>query len=249
MERPASAGLAPPSPADTQSAAVDARSDARKPQSSVDQIYRDIVVGLYEGRFVPGQRLVENDLASLYEVGRSTVRETLKRLAAEGIVEINMHRGANIRQLTRDDTRGLLTVLEVLIGLAARLSAERVGHGHNAEMFRASFDHLMSFEQKSDSYEFVQARNRFYGTIVEISGNRELGRVMTSLHVHLLRVQVRQHQMESLIDRFEDYRQIGEAVLAGNARRAELVGRRHVRRVASALERLSDRLFAPAGSQ
>ena len=62
----------------------DSRSPARL-ESPRDVVFRDIIRGLYEGRFAPGQRLVEGDLTTLYGVSRGPVREALSRLAAEGI--------------------------------------------------------------------------------------------------------------------------------------------------------------------
>ena len=50
-------------------------------------VYRGIVDGLYRGRYVPGQRLVEADLTRDFEVGRGSVREALSRLAAEGLAD------------------------------------------------------------------------------------------------------------------------------------------------------------------
>ena len=47
---------------------------------------RDVVRGLYEGRYVAGQRLAEPDLMRSYGVARSTVREAIKRLVAEGVL-------------------------------------------------------------------------------------------------------------------------------------------------------------------
>ena len=64
-------------------------------------VYRGIVDGLYRGRYVPGQRLVEADLTRDFEVGRGSVREALSRLAAEGLVTMNLHRSAVLRQLSR----------------------------------------------------------------------------------------------------------------------------------------------------
>ena len=84
--------------------------------SSSDQIFREIVQGLYDGRYATGQRLVESDLTREFGTSRGTVREALKRLAAEGIVTLNLHRGAQIRRLARVEVRDMLALLEVLIG-------------------------------------------------------------------------------------------------------------------------------------
>ena len=91
--------------------------------SSSDALARDIVRGLYEGRFSAGQRLVEPDVMARYAVSRSTVREAIKKLTAQGIAESHLNRGARIRELTRTDAENILLIIEQLIGLAARQAA------------------------------------------------------------------------------------------------------------------------------
>lgn len=225
----------PTSPADA--------ADATPPrgQTAADRIVRDVVRGLYENRFVPGQRLVEPDLMRRYQASRSTVREAIKRLAGDGVVTLHAHRGAQIRQLTREDARGVLLVLEVLIGLAARLCARNIDRGDARAEFRAAYEHLLSFEHAGDSYDLVHARNRFYRALTRISANPELDRILPTVQVHIVRARLRQPQAQ----RFADYRRMAEAILRGDQEAAEAEGRAHIRHMGEALERSPDDLFAP----
>ena len=212
--------------------------------SSSDQIFREIVQGLYHGRYVTGQRLIELDLTRDFGTSRGTVREALKRLAAEGIVTLSLHRGAQIRRLTRTEVRDMLALLEVLIGFAAHLAAEHITEGANATSFAASFRALMSYKTRPDSFDLLRARNRFYRSLVDIGNNGELRKVLVRYQVHLLRVQFRPYQAEIETERFVDYQKMGDAVLAGDARRAEAAARRHVRQISAAFERLPPAAFS-----
>lgn len=206
--------------------------------SSPDLIFREVVQGLYNGSYVPGQRLVEVDLTQKWGVSRGTVREALNRLASEGIVVLSRHRGAAIRVLDRVEMQDILAVLELMIGLAARLAAKRIDEGTNRARFVESFEALLAFRSRPDSFELLQARNRFYRTLASIGGNRELQGLLSRMHVHLLRVQLRALHEGLVTERFEDYSRIGEAVLAGDMRRAELAARRHVRATSEVLDRV-----------
>jgi len=137
-------------------------------------------------------------------------------------------------------------LLEVLIGLATPLAAEHIGRGDAGARITAVVEKLMEFATRTDSFNFVRARNVFYRTLLDIGGNQELARVLPGMHVHLLRVQFRRFASSIENDSFQDYQAIAQAVLAGDRRRAELAGRRHVRRIASAIESLSDKAFAPS---
>jgi DNA-binding GntR family transcriptional regulator len=214
----------------------------RKTHSSADVIVRDIIQGIYEGRFAPGHRLVEADLTNSYRVSRSSVREALQRLAAERIVSVNLHRGAQIRRVTRAEMYDILAVLEVAIGLAARAAAERLAEP-NRSHFAKTFEQLLAFEEQAESFELLRARNRFYRALVECSQNGELERILPTLHVHLIRLQHYTHGPIANRQRFGDYRSIGNAVLAGEARRAELAGRRHIRHIAAGLADVPAHLF------
>src|SRR5260370_12580628 len=86
--------------------------------SASDRIVSDVVRGLYDGRYAPGQRLVEPDLMQKYGVSRSTVREAINRLSAVGVAASHPFRGAQIRQLSRREARDILLILELMVGLA-----------------------------------------------------------------------------------------------------------------------------------
>jgi DNA-binding GntR family transcriptional regulator len=219
-----------------------AAAPSAKPASSADTIFRDVIRGLYEGRYVPGQRLVEADLVEQYDASRGSIREALNRLAAEGVVTLNLYKGAAIRALTRDDVRNIVVLLEPLIGLAAKLAAERIGLDNHRDRLSAAAANLLRHENAPGSFDLVKSRNAFYRALVEIGGNPELGRVLAGMHIHLVRMQVRNDETEAT--RFDDYRAIEAAVMAGDERKAELASRRHVRNVAKALQALPDSAFA-----
>lgn len=228
-------------------AAGDAPVRAAMPLSSPGQVVDAIVRGLYTGRYAPGQRLIEADLVREYKVGRGTIREALQRLAAEGVVSLNLHRGAYVRVLSRSETRDVFAVIEALTGLAARLAAERVHDRGNTALMREAMEGVASAAD-GDYVDYVQARNRFYRRLVGIGGNRELHRILPTLHIHLLRTQFRRHGGATERRRIEEYARIAEAVDAADPDAAERAMRAHVRRTATLIQELPGDAFAPDGN-
>lgn len=212
-------------------------------ESSADKVFRGIVRGLYDGRYVPGQRLVESDLTHDFKVSRGSVREALNRLRAEGIVALNLHRGAHIRSLTRDEAFEIMDLLEMLIGLSARLAAQRIDLPGHRGLLQTCMAALTDHEQRAQFFEFVRARNSFYRALLQISGNKELKRVLTSVQVNLIRIQSRPFEAGREAMRLKDYRAITTAVLEGDDRRAETVARRHVKHVRELLSRLPSQTY------
>jgi DNA-binding GntR family transcriptional regulator len=222
--------------------------------SSPDRVVDTIVQGIRSGRYVPGQKLIEADLTHDLRVSRGPVREALKRLAAEGIVMLTRHRGAYIRALSRSEADETLVVLEVLTGLMARLAAETVNAGDHAERIRKAYEWLGVYKNgQATGNEYIEKRRHFYDTLAEIGGNEQLERIMPTMQIHLLRLQLQPYlTQQSRDEQLRDYAEITEAVLAGKPQQAERAMRRHIRRARARYRRLPDDAFwspAPAGSE
>lgn len=215
-------------------------------QSSPDQVVDAIVRGIMQRRYVPGQRLVEADLTRELNVSRGTIREALKRLAAESIVRITPHRGAYIRALTRTEVDELLVCLEVLTGLAARLAAENIDRPGNRERFQRVAEGLVRFQASGeDLYRSIRQRVDFYNAMLTVGGNRELARIMPLLQIHQFRTQFHAyHSGGDLESHFAEYAEIVDAILAGDSRRAERAMSRHIRNTGSRIRSLPDFAFA-----
>lgn len=201
---------------------------AAQPSASA-RVVRAIVRGLYEGAYVPGQRLAEPEIMEQFEVSRSTARESIRRMESEGIVDVLPHRGAVIRRLTVDEAIDALLVMEICVGLSARQAAERIGMPGNRERFEDVWRDLLAFRNRGEGYDFVKARNRFYRTITRISRNRELQRIVPTIHIHLIR---REYSLAAET-RFEDYSRIADAILAGESEAAEAAARDHIAKTAA----------------
>lgn len=209
--------------------------------NSADHVVRDVMAGLYDGRYVAGQRLVEPDLMRQYQLSRSTIREALTRLAAEGVVSIVPFKGAQIRQLSRRDARNVLAILEVTIGLAARQAAENIKSPGAAGQFQSCYDDLAALARERDTFEFVRSRNRFYRIMTKIGRNPDLDRLLSGLQVHLIRSTIRQSNENRLVD----YARIANAILDADPAAAEMAARDHIRHIVATLAEVPENAFAP----
>jgi DNA-binding GntR family transcriptional regulator len=217
--------------------------DGRRVSSS-GQIVREILRGLYQGRYVPGQKLTEADLTRRFGVGRGSVREALQRLAAEGVVTVSLHRGASIRALTRQEALDILEVIEALAALAARRAAERIDSPDHVKLLLDALTTLSDAVSTADSFELGRLRNGFYRQLAQLSGNRELLRLIPTVQVHLIRIQFRAAYGTDAEERgVTDYQRIVEAVLLKDGTKAERAMRQHVRRIARSIEALPDDNF------
>jgi len=210
---------------------------SRSLSSGPEAIVRDILHGLSEGRYAPGQRLVEPDMMARYGVGRSTVREALGRLAAGGVVAQAPHRGAHIRLLTRRATRDLLRVTETLLGLAARQAAEAVARGADPAPLVQAAAHYAVVDTDSES----RARARYYRALIALGGNAELERLLPTLQVHLIRAQLRAARPTAATERAA----LINAIRSARPDAAENAARTPLRHLIASLDALPESAFAP----
>jgi DNA-binding GntR family transcriptional regulator len=223
--------------------AVVAPSDViSSPDKVVDAIYRGILMG----RFVPGQKLIEADLGLSFGVSRGPVREALKRLSAEGVVESTRHRGGYIRVLTRREAIDFLEILEVLTCFIARKAVAAAGITRNAAEVREAFEMLARYRNPlSKGKRLLEQRVHFYDTLIKAGGNSQIASVMPMMRIHLLRLQVERYFSSSdLRNRIDEYAAVTEAVLSGDAPQAERAMRRHMKQVHARLAKLPDEAFA-----
>ncbi|WP_409929250.1 GntR family transcriptional regulator [Bordetella genomosp. 13] len=204
------------------------------PDTASGAVFAGIVHGLETRAFLPGQRLVEAELAEQFGVGRNSVREALQKLAADGIVELNRHRGAAIRTLTLADAQDVLEIAEYMTGLLAARAARRAKTSEHAPALRAA---LAELDGAADRQAFLAARRHFYRALLDIAANSELKRLFPAIQMHVVHACFRVAGLRDL--RLADYRRIGAAVLAGRVDAARQAGADHVQRVRRAIEDLA----------
>ncbi|WP_257547094.1 GntR family transcriptional regulator [Sphingopyxis sp. DBS4] len=218
--------------------------------SSPDMVVNAIYRGILAGRFVPGQKLIEADLAASLNVSRGPIREALKRLHAEGVVENARNRGAYVRLLSRREAIDFIEILSELTGFIAQKAAEAVSRGD--DMFRRRFapalETLGDFLKSEDSDKLqLETNRRFYDAMMEVGGNSQIASVMPMMRIQLFRMQ---GQMtigpEAHKQRFTEFADIARHVLAGEPDKARQAMSRHMQLTLKRLEELPDEVFARA---
>ncbi|WP_420111145.1 GntR family transcriptional regulator [Pseudactinotalea sp.] len=141
-----------------------------------DQIYSLIKNMIKDSTLVPGQQLVESQLAREWKVSQAPVRDALKRLAHEGLVTHERNRGNFVAEYSEDEVHQARVARTALESLAGRLVCGRL-----SEPMRARLDGLIE-EMHSAATErnlstFRELDFTFHRTIIEASGNPYLPRM------------------------------------------------------------------------
>src|SRR5262245_3661877 len=199
---------------------------------------RAIVSGLLQ----PGEALSETVLAQRFRVSRTPVREALKQLERERLVDIVPRVGTYVRKATGDEVLEALVVKEVLEGVAARLLAARPDAPEIAALVQITQD-LESAAAVGDLPRVVEANQHFHALIHQGSGSAKL---LFHLELLLNEFRVPYQRLVSLTisqpgrlrRMLAEHRRIVRAIRAHDPARAERAMRAHARAGMLELRRL-----------
>lgn len=146
-------------------------------QENLRQAIRDL-------RFKPGQRLIERELVELTGVSRTSVREALRELAAEGLVRSSSGKGMVVAGLSRDEARQVYELRSDLEALAGRLFAERATDLEVHKLRKSS----LAFERACKTGKasaMLAAKDRFYEILFGGTHNDALRQVVATLQARV----------------------------------------------------------------
>ncbi|WP_376088109.1 GntR family transcriptional regulator [Roseomonas sp. CCTCC AB2023176] len=211
--------------------------------SRVDQVALAVRERVAGGAYVPGQRIVEAAVAAEFGASRGVVREAFRRLAAEGVLDLEPHRGAVVRRLARADVQAIAPIREVLEGLAARLAA---GASGAAAPLRTSLAAQHAAEASDDPVgAFARENLAFHGLILDLADNPRLAESLRPLSTPLSRMTYARLLSRAARDRARaEHVRVVEALIAGDGAAAEATMRAHVRSASEELLRLPHPLLA-----
>lgn len=188
--------------------------EGRTGEGAARKVYRGIMRALEQRQLVPGQRLVETELAAQFGVGRNAVREAMQRLAVRGIVNLSRFSSASIRQLDLDETLEVMDVADAMVVLVARTAALRYDRRMHRVPLAAAIAALEAADEGREPGSFSRARRGFYRTLLMIGGNRELMRLLPAVSLHIVHAKYHIMQLQRL--RLVDYKKIAAAIAKKN---------------------------------
>jgi DNA-binding GntR family transcriptional regulator len=214
--------------------------------ATVDYVLEHLRSGIIEGRYAPGQRLIEADLTRDLRVSRGPLREAFRRLSAEGLLEIVPHRGAIVRRLTLREMRELFQIRIGLETLAAQLAAEAMRDAEIRARFEREIEPIWDATPRVPGPDYINENHRFHDAITQASGNEQLLRLTRQLRLTVLMYQLATTlKPENIVASVAEHRLIARAILDGNGEAAHQHVRAHLSRALSVAEAMPNRSFAP----
>lgn len=145
---------------------------------------RDMII---EGRLEPGQRINEGPVGAQLGVSRTPLREAIKTLASEGLVEILPAKGAIVRKFTERDLAQILQVLKTLEQLGGRMACEQASDETIAAI-HGLHKRMLELYETRERLEYFKLNQAIHSAIVAASGNAVLAEMHETLQARIKRL-------------------------------------------------------------
>ncbi|PWJ20205.1 GntR family transcriptional regulator [Jannaschia seohaensis] len=204
----------------------EASSRAQASAEWVAERLRDMIV---KGDLPPGARIVERRISADLNVSRTPVREALKLLRADGLIEISMHRGAQVTRYTEKEAEDLFDLIAVIEGLAAERLAERLTARTLRRLEDLHVRMLKEYEAR-DTSAYFDTNTEIHDTIVEEAGNL----ILAESHRRVM-VRARRGRFMAIVDAdrwlqaVNEHEAVMAAFRARDAAAAGAIWREHLR--------------------
>lgn len=193
-------------------------------------VHARLIEEIRTGLLAPGARLTEVEIAARFNVSRTPVREAIRRLEADGLVEHRPRAGAVVRELDYPEIMELYEMRAVLEGTAARLAARSASDVEleelsslNAEMSRAA--------EGGDSQAVYDLNQLFHTTLLNAARNRYLVKSVQAIRTTLIILgQSTLEEIERAREAVSEHQDIIAALSDRDGTRAETVMRQHMER-------------------
>ena len=204
-----------------------------------ERAYQRIRNAIFTGKFPPGRQLKEEELAQQLKVSRTPIRQAIRALADQGLVEVKANRRSYVADVNEAQFEELFDLLCFLESYSAGLAAKRIPRDAIARL-RELNKEMEKTEAPADNREFLKLNAEFHSIIHEHSGSDKVQELLQRIvqFPHNLYLKFGQipdwHNSKSVIE----HEQIIEALESGDRAYAELLMRSHTESVRRAFRHL-----------
>ncbi|GEN54530.1 GntR family transcriptional regulator [Halobacillus faecis] len=200
-------------------------------ETLMEQAYKAIKASIINNEVVPGDYLTEEKIASQLGISRTPIREALKKLAFEGLVEVKKGSKARVSSVSPENAHDFLLVRERLESMAAGLACTLATEEDVKELRRLSDMQRASIDEQN-FHKFIDLDYAFHSYIAEISGNKKLKEFIENLNSQIQRFLILTSTLsDSAIGAVEEHYRVIDAIENNDSKQAEREMETHIQQV------------------
>lgn len=184
---------------------------------------------ILNGKYEPGESLIETRLSEELGVSRTPIREAIRQLELEGLVQSIPNKGAVVKGVSAQDIHDIYTIRMLIEGLAARWAVEKITPEELDEL-KEAVDLEEFYTNKNDSNHLLLFDSKFHDIIYKACKSKPLMHTLSSFHHYVQRS--RKASMNSPVRAkavLEEHKAILKAIIDKDQDRAEKLTTEHVR--------------------
>lgn len=189
------------------------------------QLRKKILTGVYK----PGESLVELRLSEELGVSRTPIREALRQLELEGLVQSIPNKGVIVKGVTDQDVEDIFTIRTMIEGLAARWAAEKITEDEIREL-KEALELEEFYTIKNDAEHLMTYDSKFHDIIFRASKSRPLMHMLSTFHFYIQSARNNSFGTPGRpVKALDEHRAIFEAIQSKDADTAETLTIQHIR--------------------
>lgn len=214
---------------------IDINNDNNSLRAKVfSRIQNDILNGVYQ----PGDSLTEKKLCEELGVSRTPVREALRQLELEELVQSTPNKGVVVTGVTSKDIEEIYIIRMMIEGLAARWATEHITPEEIQEL-KDALDLEEFYTMKKDADHILKIDSKFHDILFRASKSKPLMHMLRTFHHYVQRARNASFESPERAKKvLEEHKAIFDAVVEGDADKAERVTKEHVKNASIAYKKL-----------
>jgi DNA-binding GntR family transcriptional regulator len=193
--------------------------------TEADRIVDELINAILEGKYKPGEQLVQRKVAEDFQVATITVREAFHRLSPSGLIEVTPKVGAHVVELNFRKIREIYYVRMALEGMSARLAALEATNSEKQRLNRFSerLDEMLNSPKRFEP-EAIKLHSQFHLDLAAASHNDYLQRLIENLMlVRVLWHNSEWHKRRLVTRKIRNHDVLMKAILENDAEAAESI--------------------------
>ncbi|MED1438340.1 GntR family transcriptional regulator [Aeribacillus composti] len=192
-------------------------------------VYETLKKKIIEGELPSNTPLVEEKLAKEFQMSRTPIREAIRQLAQDGLVEFFPRKGALVKEITIKDLEEIFTVREALEGISARIAASVISEEKIALLQEALEKSDQELENGNKEQSF-KLGNKLHEIILDVAGNNKILTIVSDFKNQIQRFHYFSYHIPGRLELSnKEHWEIFEAIKAKDGELAERRMRKHIR--------------------
>lgn len=193
------------------------------------KVFAQLENDILNGKYQPGDSLIETKLSEELGVSRTPVREAIRQLELEGLVQLIPNKGVIVKGISIQDIEDIYTIRMMIEGLAARWATEKISSGELSEL-KEVLEFQEFYTAKNDAKRLMKYDTKFHDVIYKASKSKPLMHMLSTFHHYIQRARGMSLSTPGRAQKvLEEHKAILQAIMERNPEKAEKLITQHIR--------------------